>query len=54
MIREEGGQAHPYAAIWQRSYYDHIIRGQQDFEEKARHLENHPLKEEGKVLVQWH
>lgn len=53
MIREKGEQAHPYA-IWQRSYYDHIIRNEQDFDEKARYIENHPFKEEGNILAEWH
>lgn len=30
--------------IWQRSYYDHIIRGQNDYNEKYEYIENNPTK----------
>lgn len=30
--------------IWQRSYYDHIIRNQQDYNEIWEYIENNPLK----------
>ena len=30
--------------IWQRSFYDHVIRSQQDFEEIWRHIDNNPLQ----------
>ena len=30
--------------IWQRSYYDHVIRSQQDFEEIWRYIDNNPLQ----------
>lgn len=53
MIQREGGQAHPYA-IWQRSYYDHIIRNEKDFNEKVRYIENHPFKEESTMYAKWH
>ncbi|MDD5687441.1 MAG: transposase [Elusimicrobia bacterium] len=62
-----GGQARPYAdmigfhykkkqadMIWQRSYYDHIIRNEQDFNEKAKYIENHPFKEDSEIYSEWH
>ena len=30
--------------IWQKSFYDHGIRNQQDYDEIWRYIENHPLK----------
>ena len=30
--------------IWQRSYYDHVIRSQQDFDEIWRYIDNNPLQ----------
>jgi REP element-mobilizing transposase RayT len=40
--------------IWQRGYYDHIIRNEQDYLEKAKYIENHPFKEEGDLFAEWH
>lgn len=30
-------------SIWQRSFYDHIIRGEKDFEEISAYIYNNPL-----------
>ena len=30
--------------LWQRSYYDHIIRGQQDYDETLQYIQNNPLR----------
>lgn len=30
--------------IWQKSYFDHVIRGQRDYEEIWRYIEENPLK----------
>ncbi len=30
--------------VWQRSYYDHIIRCQQDYEEIWRYIDENPLR----------
>ncbi len=30
--------------IWQKSYYDHIIRNQQDYNEAWEYIENNPVK----------
>ena len=30
--------------IWQRSYYDHVIRSQQDYEEIWQYIDNNPLQ----------
>lgn len=40
--------------IWQRSFYDHIIRDEKDYFEKAQYIENHPIKEEGSIYAEWH
>ena len=31
-------------AVWQKSYYDHVIRGQKDFEEIWQYIDNNPQK----------
>ena len=31
------------ASIWQKSYFDHIIRNQQDYDEHVRYILNNPL-----------
>ena len=30
--------------IWQRSYYDHIIRNQRDYDEVAKYIYDNPMK----------
>lgn len=30
--------------LWQRSYYDHIIRNQEDYDDHFRYIEENPLK----------
>ena len=30
--------------LWQKSYYDHVIRNQQDYDETWRYIENNPAK----------
>jgi len=40
--------------IWQRSYYDHVMRDEKDFIQKAKYIENHPLKEKGNQYAEWH
>lgn len=30
--------------VWQKSYYDHVIRGRKDFEEICRYIDNNPQK----------
>ncbi len=30
--------------LWQKSYYDHIIRNQQDYEETWEYIENNPIQ----------
>ena len=32
------------SSIWQRSYYDHIIRGEAEYTEIAAYIENNPAK----------
>jgi putative transposase len=31
-------------SLWQRNYYDHVIRNEQDLQEKRRYIANNPLK----------
>ena len=31
-------------SVWQRSYYEHVIRGPQDMQEIWRYIENNPLQ----------
>ena len=31
-------------AVWQKSYYDHVIRGRRDFEEIWQYIDNNPQK----------
>ncbi|MFH1540842.1 MAG: transposase [Elusimicrobiota bacterium] len=40
--------------IWQRSFYDHIIRNEKDFLEKAKYIEKHTFKEESDIYAEWH
>ena len=32
------------STIWQKSYYEHVIRNRQDFEEIWRYIENNPMQ----------
>lgn len=34
----------PGAKLFQRSYYDHVIRNQQDYDEICQYIENNPRK----------
>ena len=39
------GQAPPFdGRLWQRSYYDHVIRGREDHDEIWEYIENNPAK----------
>jgi len=63
-LKEGGGKPHPYASFsssfWQRGFYDHIIRNNKDWKEKAKYIEEHPIKEEllglshGIAILKWH
>ena len=35
---------HVGSPIWQKSYYDHVIRGQRDYNEIWQYIEENPLK----------
>lgn len=35
---------HAGFSVWQRSFYEHIIRGQQDYKEIWQYIDNNPLK----------
>lgn len=45
-IREvKNGAVPPFAGkLWQKSYYDHVIRNQQDYDETWQYIENNPAK----------
>ncbi len=34
----------PGARVWQRSFHDHIVRGQQDYEEIWQYIDENPLR----------
>jgi len=63
-IKKGGDKPHPYASFsssfWQRGFYDHIIRNEEDWNEKAKYIESHPIKEEllglrsGAAVLKWH
>lgn len=42
--REINLHSKTYQKIWQRGYYDHIIRNEKDLEEKYYYILNNPLK----------
>jgi len=48
------GRVNPPLRIWQRGFYDHVIRNEKDFLEKVQYIENHPIKEESNTYTEWH
>jgi REP element-mobilizing transposase RayT len=34
----------PYMAVWQRNYYEHVIRNEDDLDEIREYMVNNPLK----------
>lgn len=39
------GKAPPFEGkVWQRSYYDHVIRNERDFQEVWKYIEENPIK----------
>lgn len=41
----KNGKLNPFdKKVWQKSYYDHIIRNQEDYNEKCEYIENNPQK----------
>ena len=41
----KNGKLKPFdKKLWQKSYYDHIIRNQDDYNEKWNYIENNPKK----------
>ena len=34
----------PKRAIWQRGYYEHILRNHQDFDEAAEYIQSNPVR----------
>lgn len=55
-LRRSGGDGTPplRGRVWQRGFYDHVIRNGADFLEKARYIENHPFKESTNLYTEWH
>ena len=39
MVTKESGQA-----IWQDSYYDHVVRSERDYQEIWRYIDENPVK----------
>lgn len=39
-------------SIWQKSYYDHIIRNEKDFDECLKYIESNPIALEYRILEQ--
>lgn len=35
---------HPQETVWQRSYYDHVIRTEQDYQDVWQYIDNNPLQ----------
>ncbi len=35
---------HPNLSVWQRGYYDHVIRNQEDYNMIAKYIEENPLR----------
>ncbi len=48
------GRVNPPLRVWQRGFYDHVIRNENDFLEKVQYMENHPIKEESNTYIEWH
>ena len=45
IIEVKRGKLKPFdKKLWQKSYYDHIIRGEQDYKEIWQYIENNPAK----------
>ena len=34
----------PHRKIWQRSFYDHVIRNEQDYLETLKYIDENPVK----------
>ncbi len=45
LVTKEIGQS-----IWQRAFYYHVIRGEQDYQEIWQYIENNPLKHAEKTM----
>lgn len=45
-LKQNGLQPFSAGEIWQRSFYDHVIRDENDYLEKVQYIINNPLKEE--------
>lgn len=37
-------QHSPHLILWQRDYYEHIIRSDEDYAEKSRYIDENPIK----------
>lgn len=44
LLRRNGYEPFATGAMWQKSYYEHIIRDDRDYYETAKYIENNPLK----------
>ena len=43
-LKRNGYEPFPTGRLWQKSYYDHIIRDENDYLETWRYIENNPMK----------
>jgi putative transposase len=37
-------QKQRYKPVWQRRYYEHVIRNEKDYREKIEYMQNNPVK----------
>ncbi len=44
LLKQNGYEPFPMGGLWQKSYYEHIIRDEKDYLEKAEYILNNPLK----------
>ena len=44
--RRNGLEPFPTGRLWQKSYYEHVIRDENDYLTKAEYIQNNPLKRE--------
>ena len=44
-VSKEIHKINPQEKVWQRSFFDHIIRNEQDYKQVWEYIENNPLKQ---------
>ena len=43
-VTQKAREGDPDAVVWQRGYYDHVIRGERDFDATWEYINNNPAK----------